>query len=236
MADELLEPPTGTEFPSKNDTTPAPADKPSDSGQGLLGKIVSAAGNSAEKFGLTFQRGRGRPRKDGQPKTTDKLVNPTTGEAIPAASAPALTAAVPAPQPTISQAVFHRSIIGGAKALLKTLGGYVRNLCSKAGMDAPWIDRNMRAADPDPEALADWSESLKTVLEKHNVNTENAPEWSLAVNTLRLLAPYGVMIMELRSEIKRRAGIEVPGQLRDMLASRGVPPDQIEALMEKHFK
>lgn len=208
MPDELNEPPAGPDFPAKPvETTPATATalESADSQPGLFGKISNAISGVAEKHGLQFKRGRGRPRKDGTPKTTDTLVDADGKVVSPAVAAPALAAAVsPAGPPTVSQAVFHRSIIGGAKGLLKALAGYVRNLASRAGMESKWIERNMSAADPDPEALADWSESLKTVLEKYNVNTENAPEWSLAINTGRLLAPYGVMIVELRAEIKRR--------------------------------
>lgn len=217
MPDEIIEPPAGPDFPAQpTETTPAApaANEPADTQPGLFGKIRDSITGVAEKHGLQFKRGRGRPRKDGQPAALDKLVNPATGQSIPAAGAPALTAAVPAPEPTVSQAVFHRSIIGGAKGLLKTLAAYVRNLAAKAGMESAWISRNMAAAEPDPDALADWSESLKTVLEKYNVNTQHAPEIALAINTGRLLAPYAVMIVELRKEINRRKELEAnqPGR------------------------
>lgn len=205
------EKPTGTENPPSELTptaSPAPADESTNSQQGIFGKISDAVGRVAEKHGVSFKRGRGRPKKDGTPKSSDTLVDGETGAVVPASAAPALAAAVPTPVPTVSQAVFHRSIIGGAKGLLKTLAAFVKNMAGKAGMPEPWIARNMATVEPEPEALADWSESFRVVLEKHKVNTANAPEVALAINTGRLLVPYAVLILELRAEIKRRKEAE----------------------------
>lgn len=193
---------TGPDQPAET-LSPAPLDESADSQPGLFGKIGNAVADVASRHGLSFKRGRGRPRKDGSPKANDTLVNTASGQSVPAADNPALAAAVQPPAPA-TDFILHRTIIGAFKGLLKALGKYVKKLAGDAEMSREWIDRNMAACEPDPEALADWSESAKVVMEKYNVRSEYSPEIALVVNTGRLVAPYGVMIIELRKEIALR--------------------------------
>lgn len=194
---------TGPEIPGETSTTATAAavGEPSDTQPGLFGRIGNKIALLAAESGVPFRKGRGRPRKDGQPGKGDVVLQdaPAPSGAPGAAPGGGL-----ADVPTLSQRVFHRSIIGGAKAALKGLASYCRNLAARAGMQETWISRNMAAADPEPQALEDWSESLRVVLEKHKVNTENSPEISLAINTGILLSPYGAMIFELRKEIAQQ--------------------------------
>lgn len=211
MDDETTAKPSGPETTAQtNPTTNSGAsdsNQSGDTGQSLVGKIGDALAHVAERHGLQFRRGRGRPRKDGSPNAADRLVNPITGESIPAASDPALAATVPRPA-SEGDFLLHRAIIGTFQSVIKGVARYCRILAAEAGMKPEWVERNMATAEPDAEALADWSKSASLVMEKYGVRSEYSPEISLAVNTARLLAPYGVIIVELRAEIARRKAVE----------------------------
>lgn len=70
-------------------------------------------------------------------------------------------------------------------------------------MPAEWVKEVFDRAKPEQQTLDDFAESLGAVLAKHSVQVENSEEISLAINGVKLVAPYGTVIMEIRGYIER---------------------------------
>ncbi len=165
-------------------------------------KLTAAVGGVAEKYGLTFKPGRGRPKKDGTPKISDLLVS-ADGTATPAVGQPALVAAVATPD-SLGDALLHRTIVRAARGIIGAAGTVLKRLALKAGLDRAFVEGAVASAEPEAEALADFSESLDAVLKKYQVRTEYAPEVSLALSTVRLAAPFWLTYRMLKDEIERK--------------------------------
>lgn len=73
-----------------------------------------------------------------------------------------------------------------------------------AGLDGKFSDRALSKCEPTPEALERWTESLDAVLKKHSVEPKHSEEIALAVNTCELVAPFGILLAELKGEIRRQ--------------------------------
>ena len=168
---------------------------------GLGEKISGVADRLAAKFSI--KRGRGRPRNDGAPKISDVVLTPT-GNALPARENVALATAANVVDPVADAALLHKCIVGGAKGALGGLNDVLRIFGQKAGLAEDYMRQLTARAEPDADALANFSEALDAVLKKRNINTVNAPEWALALATGRIAAPYGLILLELRKEIARR--------------------------------
>lgn len=189
--------PTGTANTNDNEQAGIP-NPPAETGR--LQKIREIAG----KIGAKFKPGRGRPRKDGQPKTSDVLVT-AAGEAVPANEKPALAAVVQLDAPTPSQARLHKNIARTGKAVI---GGAVDALKWYNGNDGfkpeflnPLLDR----ARPDNELLADWTEDTQALLAKHQVNIDHAEEANFLMSSGRIAAGFLMVVKAIRDEKIRRA-------------------------------
>lgn len=172
-----------------------------------LEKIKRAGSAVFERFNLPFKKGRGRPRKDGQPGAADVPLGPVAGDDLPADHTAARPAACPANPPAalpVDNALFRRAVVSAVKGIL----GFAKSLCRKkatqAGIDKEFTDKVLSDCEPEPEVMADFSESLETVLKKYNVNTEYSPEIALAVSAARLAAPYWLLLQTFNAEIERR--------------------------------
>lgn len=73
-----------------------------------------------------------------------------------------------------------------------------------AELDRDFSDRALKKCEPSSEALDRWSDSLDAVLKKHNVEPKHSEEIAFAVNSVELLTPFGVLLAELKGEIRRR--------------------------------
>ena len=172
----------------------------------LVEKVRRASSTVLAKAGITYRPGRGRPRKDGAPKISDiPLENP--GASAPASPPPSVAVAAPADD-TIHDALFARSVKSAVKGLLSFAKGLIKRKASEAGIDAGFTATALRECEPDAEVMADFSESLETVLQKYNVKTEYSPEIALAVSTARLAAPYWLLIQTFNAEIERKKRLE----------------------------
>lgn len=169
-----------------------------DSKNSTLEKLRGAVVGVVSKW----KPGRGRPRKDGQPKKSD--VPTEFQEKTPDASA----VVVATPPDSAIDSLFRKSIVSGAKGILGFLKALVRIKADAAGLDEKFVSKTLAECQPETEDLENFSESLKIVLEKYNVKSEKAPEISLAINSAKLVAPYALLFSTFNAEIKRKRELE----------------------------
>jgi hypothetical protein len=105
--------------------------------------------------------------------------------------------------------LFRRSVSSAVKGLLDFAKGFAKKKAVDAGLETEFAEKALREADPDPEVLRDFSDSLETVLKKYNVNTEYSPEIALGVSVVRLSAPYVLLIQTFNAEIQRKRAAEI---------------------------
>lgn len=103
-----------------------------------------------------------------------------------------------------ADALFHRSVVKGAQGLIRGLTDYCKSLARQAGMDKEWVREQFDKAQAEKEDWDEFGESLGLVLEKYKVKTEYAPEIAAGISGCRILAPLGVLLVELRAEIRRK--------------------------------
>ena len=217
---------TQPEILPANEPTTAKPDSPK---IGLGEKIRRATRGLFD--GAGFKKGKGRPKKcracDGvgcaecnwtgvQPGKADVPISQGDDvERLPVASAPEV-ARVEIPitgvdSPAVDSArasLFRRSVTSAARSLLKILTSIVRVYMDAAELDAKFSDRALAKCQPDGEALNRWTDSLDAVLKKHNCEPKHSEEIALAVNTAEMLAPFGVLLAEIKGEIRRRRETE----------------------------
>lgn len=230
MADKESEPlavATSTENPDP--ATPAPAPETATTNEpiakgiaapkvGLREKIRRATAPLWQAAGL--KKGKGRPKKcrncDGMgcPECNWTCIAPGKGDetlSLPLESQPE-NARVEIPiagadSPAVDSArasLFRRSVTSACRSVLKILTGIVRVYMDAAGLDGKFSDRALSKCEPTPEALERWTESLDAVLKKHSVEPKHSEEIALAVNTCELVAPFGILLAELKGEIRRQ--------------------------------
>lgn len=243
----LLELPAPTQpQPAQPALIPPPQNEPDSTGNpdsqtSIAEKIRRAGGAVVERAGLVFKRGRGRPRKDGAPGKLDMPI--TQGESAkpvavpaPAGVAPDNVCNPPAASPRFGE-LFGRSVVSAIKGVLDFADGLVTKKGTQAGLEPSFVQRVMREARPEPQVLSDFSDALKIVLDKRGVSVENAPEIALGVSVIRLAAPYWLVMQTFNAEIQRRRSEGVGrvhiGEVKEMLAAAGTPPDRIAEILEK---
>lgn len=215
---ELSPSPAETSIPIKHEPFP-PSENPVKIG--IAQKVRSAASRVITQAGFSFKKGKGRPRNcvecggvgceqcgftGKMPGKLDQPIAPELPEnppepfpPIPGAPAPA----VPAGTDSGISALFRRSCVASVKGALGILRAIVAAYAGAAGVAPAFTAKALAKADPDPEALSDFTESLDAVLKKRNIQPENAEEWALAINGARLVAPYALLIAEFKAEIHR---------------------------------
>jgi hypothetical protein len=223
-------PENSTQPGPKNEPITRTANQPK---SGLLEKARGAAARVLSEAGFQFHKGRGRPKncpacKNRLPEKSACTTCAGTGH-VPGksdgaiAGVPPVAAAdgLPADSPiripitglaaggdragddTSVSALFRRSVKSSVKGVLGILKTIVAVYANAAGCRPEFTREQLAKVEPDAEALADFTESLDVVLKKHDVKPEHAEEWSLAINTGRLLVPYGMLIAEFRGEMAR---------------------------------
>ena len=179
----------------------------------LAEKIGRATESVFESAGLPAPRRRGRPancRQCGKPETKcrcAKLAAKANGETVAAPVPPDNVAPVPVATPArdpMLDALFRRSVASAVKGLLGFAKQFAKKKAGDAGLNPDFTERALREADPEPEVLNDFSDSLETVLKKYNASTEYSPEIALAVSVARLGSPYALLIQTFNAEIARK--------------------------------
>jgi hypothetical protein len=187
-APPVLLPPPDESFTAASPPTQTP----------LLEKIRGATEPILQKFKI----GRGRPRADGSPKKSDIPL------AAPSPALPGGAAAAPVVDPNFD-ALFRRSVLSAVKGVLGFAKNLVRSKAGAAGLDKDFTERTLRECEPEPEVMADFSESLEIVLQKYNAKTQYAPEIALAIAASRLGSPYVMLLKSFNAEIARRKAAEL---------------------------
>lgn len=167
----------------------------------LLERIRQTGARIIQNRGITFKKGRGRPRKDGTPSPTDEVIDAPPGfqhDQNPVTFNPAS----PVDQATVS--LCRRSIVALVKAIDWIAKEVIRIKADAASIDPAFTEKALKKAEPDPKALEDFQASLDAVLNKHNFKPENDEEWALAIDAGRLFAPYLLLLATFNAEISRK--------------------------------
>ena len=223
MPDETPLPVSTPENPGTTATDPQPGHE-SDSTANLAPetsfaeKVGRAAESVFQSAGLPFKRGRGRPptcQGCGKPETKCRCAKlaakAAAGDLAADLPSPALAPA-PAPAPVRDpalDALFRRSVASAVKGLLGFAKGFAKKKAGDAGLNPDFTEKALREADPEPEVLTDFSDSLETVLKKYNASTEYSPEIALAISVARLGSPYVLLIQTFNAEIARKKRAEM---------------------------
>lgn len=183
--------------PAENDQIPT-AENPVEAS--TFEKVRAAGEGVIAQFGI--KRGRGRPRKDGQPKAND-TVSPANKE-----NSGAVAVAVAAnPTPTYGP-LFSRSITSLVKGALDWAKTVIRSKSKQAGIDDSFTSAALKECEVETQVMTDFNESLSIVLEKYKVDSQYAPEVALCVASARLAGPYLILLRTFDVEIKRKNQLE----------------------------
>lgn len=193
---------------------------------GVVEKVRSAAARVLSEAGFEFHKGRGRPKNcpdcqnrlpeksacetcNGTGRVPGKLDGSITGvpALVPAGglpeNSPMAAPVIPASGNSTVSEIFRRSCVKSVKGFLGILKAVLETYMNAAGCRPAFTEKTLAKAEPDAEALNDFTESLDAVMKKRNIAPENAEEWALGFNTVRLLAPYGLILAECRGEFQR---------------------------------
>lgn len=184
---DLAAPPSEPVPPSQNEFTgfaPAPAQT------SAFEKIKRRVAGVFESHGVTFQRGRGRPRLDGRPAKGDIPINaPATALPAPAAPGPAV------PGQEGLDPILVRKVCG---ACLKGLAGFLDKLLHRKAKSAGLspVECNQLVVDTTitREEMDGFSELAEICLRKYGVGSQYAPEIGLAVIVGGIGIRYGVAL------------------------------------------
>lgn len=76
-------------------------------------------------------------------------------------------------------------------------------MAGEAKISPDFIEKKLGDTKEQEEAKQNFCDDLDAVMAKHNWQPEHAEEFALVCSTGRLLAPFGLMVWELRQEIAR---------------------------------
>ena len=196
--------------PSSNDQIQGSGNPVKDS---RFEKIVSAGERVFAKFGIV-KPGRGRPRKDGQPKKND-LVQPLADETAPQSA----IAGVAAIAPVVAEidAIRVKVFVAGCVGILKGAVGFCKKWVAKNAREArinpDFTAKAIADCSPDEAAFKRWGDSLEVCAKQYNWDFEHMPAVALATETAGMFAPFIALAKEFRQEIARqRAKDEAPKQ------------------------
>lgn len=218
--------PTATNPPAKNDDS---ATNGNSGEAGILQKIRRASASVANLGGKMFAKAKGRPKKcracDGQgceecgwtgklPSKNDRPISEAgdaggDSESEPVAENPASTD-LPGDRPPVvldnpeTGNRFRRAVASSVKSFFGILSAFVSGYADASGIDPDFTDKAISKAMPSDDDIAAFNDDLDAVLRKHNVAPKNSEEWALAINGLKMAAPFAVLILEFRRELRRQ--------------------------------
>jgi len=166
-------------------------------------KIMGAAKSAYESVKQKIKPGRGRPRKDGLPKSSDTVAeDPVFFE-----HAQPPTAVFP---PSAGDLLIRKAIGSAAKGCIGIAKQVIEIQADAAGLDSAFTEKALTQASPDQETLDGFNESIQLVCEKYKLTTEYAPEISLAIYGGRIATPFFLLLRTFSAEIKRKRALENP--------------------------
>lgn len=170
-----------------------------------LKKIISAATGAYQSVADTIRPGRGRPRKDGSPKISDKI-GPI--EKLVEANLPLQPLVVAPPVNSAGDLLFRRSVT----AAIAGIGGIgttvLRTKAKAAGIDPDFTNKALAECAPEKEVVDGFNEALGLVMEKYNFTTKFGPEIALGIYGARIAAPFGLLLKTFNDEIARKRALE----------------------------
>lgn len=188
-----------------------------------ISKATAAISDGAKSI---FKKSRGRWRKcracDGQPgnfeceqcKGTGKLPNkndaPAEGISGEGLDDDETQTDLPGTRPPVGENNseggnrFRRSVSSSVKSLYGILGAVVAGYADASEIDPDFTDKAIAKAMPSDEDIKNFNDDLDAVLKKRNIQPENCEEWALAINGLKMAAPFAVLIFEFRRELRRK--------------------------------
>lgn len=194
---------TSPEIPDSPLSTPindTSGQAPATAQTSLFEKISEKAGRLFEKHGVTFKRGRGRPRKDGLPKATDVPIE--SGSASTAPSAPVVAAPVPAP------GFDSNLVIRCVKAVVKALKGFgdskLYNKALQATGDGKFARDLVAETTVTEEEIAALAELSEICLKKYGVGTEYCPEIGVCAILAGGVIRYTVALKSIEAKITEK--------------------------------
>jgi len=175
-------------------------------------KIVQAGERVFAKFGVV-KPGRGRPRKDGQPKKSD-TVAALPGEPVPAGgNAPLATpVAVSSPLDSMRVKIFVAGCVGVLKGAVGFCKKWVRRNAEAARIDKTFTEKQLSESSPTDEDFKEWGEALEVCAIQYKWDFEHMPAVTLGVRTIGIFAPFAALAGEFKKEIERQRAKDAAAQ------------------------
>jgi hypothetical protein len=167
-------------------------------------KIVTAGERVFAKFGIK-KPGRGRPRKDGQPKKSD-IVEAMPGGS-PGSGGSGVAAAL-APVAPALDGLRVKIFVAGCVGILQGAVGYckkwVRRNATAAKIDSNFTEKALSECSPTPEDFKQWGDALEVCANQYGWDFEHMPAVTLGVKTVGIFAPFASLAGEFKKEIARQ--------------------------------
>ena len=176
---EILNSTQSTVLPAQTNDAITASENPTENSR--FEKIVNAGERVFAKFGIK-KPGRGRPRKDGQPKKSD-IVEPLAGEPSPAGATPIVSVAPAAPAQFDAMRV--KLFVAGCVGVLQGAVGFckkwVRRNATAARIDSGFTEKALADCSPTPEDFKQWGDALEVCANQYKWDFEHMPAVTLGV-------------------------------------------------------
>lgn len=205
-------------FHDENNFSPPSAEipvQPGGSSEGGSGadkgnKILNAVGSVFAKYGVNFKPGRGRPKKDGSPKISDKpLAIGPAPQASPPLDVPPVS---PAPQPSIDEAFAQECIEGIFRGFISVRDAGVLRMAVRISGNPQWSKDQIGRVSPTDQEIKSVCRNIIIVLKKYNIRLDFLPEISLLASLIRMEMRYRSFMGELKDMLTERERKEQAAQ------------------------
>lgn len=204
------------QFPAIPSNEPIPASENSNENS-RFEKIVNAGQRVFEKFKI-IKPGRGRPRKDGKPKSSDMVAAAAAEPTQPGGSVPlAATPANPAPLDGLRVKIFVSGCVGILKGAIGFCKKWVANSARQARINPEFTQKALAECSPDEAAFKRWGDSLEVCALQYRWDFEHMPAVALATETVAMFAPFLSLAGEFKKEIARQRAKDEAQQPKETL-------------------
>lgn len=204
------------QFPANHQNEPIPASENS-SENSRFEKIVNAGQRVFEKFNI-IKPGRGRPRKDGKPKASDKVEEVSPDNAAAGGNAVfAASPADPAPLDGLRVKIFVSGCVGILKGAVGFCKKWVATSARQARINPDFTQKALAECSPDEAAFKRWGDSLEVCALQYKWDFEHMPAVALATETVAIFAPFISLAGEFKKEIARQRAKDEAAQPQETL-------------------
>ena len=203
MPDETI-PPVGEPenlpgLENQNTLPPAPAAENT-----VAEKIFGAAGRIFQKHGVKFRPGRGRPKKNGEPKISDvplEAGGPSPADAVPPAPAAEFRSS--------SDKLTVKAIIAAAvKGVFQAVDKLIRGKAEKAGYAPPDVEKIVSQNAITPQEIDGFAELGLVLADYFKIETEKLAMGGAVVLVAGVSGRYGMTLVQLSREAAAQAKVE----------------------------